>query len=143
MKLSDIPTDANIVGGRFVLAVKNKGTKDEKGKARYVAHGHRDIENLFMFYNITTLKLNSAKILVSACSIFNSRINSHDVKQAGLQSDNLCSKEVYLKPKKEDRACFNLADDEILFLLEISMVSQILGTIGVSLKIDTSGKIFP
>lgn len=37
-----LPSDANILGARFVLAIKNVGTAEEKHKARYVVQGHKD-----------------------------------------------------------------------------------------------------
>ncbi|CDF33317.1 unnamed protein product [Chondrus crispus] len=36
VKKRDMPTGANVLGGRFVLAIKNFGLKEEKPKARYV-----------------------------------------------------------------------------------------------------------
>ena len=37
-----MPKNANILGGRFVLAIKDEGTKDEVWKARFVVQGYRD-----------------------------------------------------------------------------------------------------
>lgn len=37
-----VADDANIFGGRFVLAIKDEGTKKEVGKARFVVQGYRD-----------------------------------------------------------------------------------------------------
>ena len=41
MLQKDLPERANVLSGRFVLTLKNVGTKEEKAKARYVAQGHR------------------------------------------------------------------------------------------------------
>ena len=42
----DIPEIANVLGGRFTLAIKNFGTPKEIPKAKYIAQGHRDRTNL-------------------------------------------------------------------------------------------------
>jgi hypothetical protein len=39
---SELPKDANVLGARFVISVKNSGDEDEFFKARYVVQGHRD-----------------------------------------------------------------------------------------------------
>ncbi len=38
----EVPKGANVVGGRFVLAIKEEGTEDERYRARFVVLGHRD-----------------------------------------------------------------------------------------------------
>lgn len=40
----DIPDDANVLGGRFVLAIKNAHSKEQTYKARFVVQGHTDVE---------------------------------------------------------------------------------------------------
>jgi hypothetical protein len=47
VKKQDLPKDANILHGRFVLTIKNVGTESETYKARYVVQGHRDKERDF------------------------------------------------------------------------------------------------
>jgi hypothetical protein len=41
---SEIPAGANILGGIYVLSIKDSGTDREVWKARYVIQGHRDSE---------------------------------------------------------------------------------------------------
>ena len=41
---SEVPEDANVLHGRFVLAIKEPETRQQKFKARYVIQGHRDPE---------------------------------------------------------------------------------------------------
>lgn len=40
----EISKQANILGSRFVLTIKEKGTNKEIFKARYVVQGHKDAE---------------------------------------------------------------------------------------------------
>lgn len=38
----NLPNNDNLLGGRFVMAIKNVGTESEIMKVRYVVQGHRD-----------------------------------------------------------------------------------------------------
>ena len=49
----DIPHDANVLGGRFVLAIKNVGTDGELFRARFVVHVHTDAEKNILVHNST------------------------------------------------------------------------------------------
>lgn len=40
MKRQGLPKDANILGGRYFLTIKEFGTGNETPKARYFAQGH-------------------------------------------------------------------------------------------------------
>lgn len=53
-------------------------------------------------------------MLTEIAAIFGFRIWSQDVKQAYLQSAEILTRKVYLKPSKE----FNLSDKEVLELLK-------------------------
>ena len=109
----DLPKDANIMGGRFVLAIKNEGTKDEVYKARFVVQGYRDKMKTSLVHDSATSRQVSARILVGLAAIFGFRLFSTDVTQAYLQSSSDLMREVYIKPGKE----FNLQPGEILKLL--------------------------
>ena len=109
----DLPQDANIMGGRFVLAIKNEGTKDEVYKARYVVQGYRDKMKTSLVHDSATSRQISTRILVGLAAIFGFRLFSTDVTQAYLQSSSDLMREVYIKPGKE----FNLRPNEILKLL--------------------------
>lgn len=112
----DLPSDPNILGGRFVLTLKNVGTGNELAKARYVAQGHRDTEKTTMVHNITTLRQSSTRIIVSVAAVKKFRIFSHDVRQAYFQSSEKLTREVYLQPKERDMEHFGITQDQILKL---------------------------
>jgi len=40
----EIPDNANVLGSRFVLSIKNKDSDEEIYKARFVVQGHKDFE---------------------------------------------------------------------------------------------------
>ena len=53
---TDVLSDANISGGRLVLAYKNHGSAKKTVKARYIAQGHNDKDKGFVVHNVTTLR---------------------------------------------------------------------------------------
>ena len=118
VKQQSLPQDANILGGRFVLSIKDHGTPQEKLKARYVVQGHTDADKNVLVHNTTTLRQASVRLVVSIAAILGYRLWSQDITQAYLQSDDTLVRPVYIRPNKHDRRYFNLADDEILLLLK-------------------------
>ena len=114
VKLSQLPSDANVLNGRFVLSIKNVGSKDELYKARFVVQGHKDSEKMYLIHNASTLKQSSTRLIASIASTFSFRIFSHDISQAYLQSMDKLTRDVYIKPPKE----LKLEGDEVLKLLK-------------------------
>lgn len=110
----NVPENANILGGRFVLAIKDKDTGKEVYKARYVAQGYKDMEKQYLVHNSSNLKQNSVRLLLSLAALFGFRIWSQDVSQAFLQSAEKLSRDIYIKPSKE----FRLDQDALLKLLK-------------------------
>lgn len=96
-----VPRDANVLNGRFVLSIKNEGTTEEKEKARFVVQGHKDKEKNFLVHNSNTSKQASTRLIASISSLFNFTIWTCDVSQAYTQSKDQLSRDVFLKPPSE------------------------------------------
>jgi Reverse transcriptase (RNA-dependent DNA polymerase) len=77
---SELPDGANVMGGRFVLTVKDAGTEREVHKARYVVQGFRDKEKNFLVHQPMTARQQSTKLLVAVAAVFGFRIYTHDVQ---------------------------------------------------------------
>ena len=107
----DIDPKANILGGRFVLTVKNKDTDKELYKARFVAQGHRDKEKHMLVHASTNLRQRSIRMIACIAALFGFRIWTQDVTQAYLQSATM--RDVYIRPTKE----FKLDEGQLLKLL--------------------------
>ncbi len=73
-----------MLGGQFVLAIKNKNTGEMYYKARYVVQGHNDREKKRLVNNSTNLRQISVRTITALAAIFGFRIWSHDVSQAYL-----------------------------------------------------------
>ena len=117
VRKDSLPLRPNILGGQFVLSLKNVGTDCELPKARYVAQGHRVLDKPFMVHNITTLRQSSTRIIVSVAAIKSFRLFSHDMTQAYLQSDETLTRKVFLLPKRKDMGHFRISEKEIPQLL--------------------------
>lgn len=105
---------ANILGGRFGLAIKNVEIADEVYKARFVVQGHTYVEKNLLVHNSTNLRQSSVPILVAIAAIFGFRLWSQDVSQAYLQSAEKLMRDVYVRPTKE----FKLSSNQLLRLLK-------------------------
>lgn len=110
----DVPAGANVLGGRFVLTIKNVETAEEAYKARFVVQGHTDIENNLLVHNSTNLRQSSIRTLVAIVAIFGFPLWSQDVSPAYLQSAEKLMREVYVRPTKE----FRLSSNQLLRLLK-------------------------
>lgn len=110
----DIPDDANIMTGHFVITIKNVETNEPIFKARYVIHGNQDDEKDILVHNSTTIRQVSTKIILCLAAIFGFRVWNDDVSQAYLQSASSLIREVYMKPSKE----FEIPAGHLLKLLK-------------------------
>lgn len=79
----DVPKDANIMGSRFVLAIKNVGSGEEVYKARFVVQGHTDAEKDALVHTSSNLRQYSVRMLIAIATVFGFRLWTQDVSQAG------------------------------------------------------------
>lgn len=107
-----------MLGGRFVLALKNAGTENEKPKARFVAQGFADKEKDYLIHNVTSLRQSSVRVILSFGVNMGYRVYTHDVTQAYTQSEDPLSREIYLRPKQKDLEYFGIQENEVLKLVK-------------------------
>lgn len=116
VKNNAVPDGANIIGGRFVLVLKDVETPQEMPKARYVAQGFSDKMKHEMVHNVTSLRPAPVRFILSTAANPGFWLYFHDMVQAYLQSLAPPSREVFLQPKQEDHNILRLQHEEMLLL---------------------------
>ena len=109
-----VTDNANDMSRRFVLAIKDSGTRNEVWKARYVLQGHKDKMKRSFVHDTSTARHFNIKMLVSLAALFGFRLISTDVTQVYLQSAEKLSQNVYVKPSSE----FELDPNQLLKLMK-------------------------
>jgi Reverse transcriptase (RNA-dependent DNA polymerase) len=108
-----VSKNANILGGRFVLAIKYEGTRKEVWKARSVVQGYRDHLKKSLVHDTAVSRQQSSRLLVGLSASFGFSLFSTDVTQAYLQSSENLVRDFYIKSTKE----LSLAPGQMLKLL--------------------------
>lgn len=108
--------DSLVLGGRFVLTLKNVGTPEEKAKARYIAQGYCDGDKSYVVHDISTIRASSIRLILSVSAVMGFRLFSHDVTQAYLQSKYELTRKIYVQPKEKDLDIFGLKKGELFEL---------------------------
>jgi Reverse transcriptase (RNA-dependent DNA polymerase) len=101
-----VPRDANIMGTRIVLAVKNFATPEESVKGRLVVQGCGDRDGANIVSEAPTVSHLSVRLLITISVIMHWSLWSKDARQAFLQSKSCLSRRVYTRVPKELRSCF-------------------------------------
>lgn len=111
--------DANVLGGRFILAIKNVGSPDEMAKAREIAQGHKEKDKPYMVHETATLRSTSVGLIFSMAAMNGFRISLHDVNQAYIQAKNKLTRQIFTPPKKEHLEIPWISQEEMLELLPL------------------------
>lgn len=82
----EVPTNANVLPGRFFLAIKSTKDGKIKHKAGFVIGGHRDKLKDFMVHSSQTLQPQHIRLLLALATSFGIEIWNSDVTHAYLQS---------------------------------------------------------
>lgn len=113
--LEEIPSDGNVLPGRFVLSIKSTENGEIKYKARYVIGAHRDRLKHMMVHSSTTPQPQSIRLLLALVMIFGFDLWTLDVRQTYLQCVESLAREILIeKPAPE----FELEPSEFLKLLK-------------------------
>ena len=65
----DVPRDSNVLGARFVLAIKDTEKPDPIFKARFVVQGHKDREKNALVRESTNMRQSSILVLTAIAVI--------------------------------------------------------------------------
>ena len=111
----DVPTDANILPGRFVLAIKSTEDGSIKYKAIFVMGGHRDKHKHLMVHNSCTLQPQSIRLLLALAVMYDFDVWTADVAQAYLQSTDPLLREIFVTKRIPE---FKINADQCLKLVK-------------------------
>ena len=96
IRREEIPKDANILLGGFVLAIKSTEDGQIKYKARFFMGGHRDKHKYLMAYNAATLQHQFVRPLLALANAHNFKILITDITQAYIQSTDPLLRDIYM-----------------------------------------------
>jgi Reverse transcriptase (RNA-dependent DNA polymerase) len=147
----DSVSNANVLGGRFILDIKDEGTENEVWKALFVVQGYRDHIKTSLVHDTATSRKHSSRLLVGLAASFGFSLFSTDVTQAYWQSSENILRYVYVKPTKE----FILEPGKILKLLRPlygladsgdywgrTLLNHLQGDLGMESTIDDTALLF-
>ncbi|PXF40296.1 hypothetical protein BWQ96_10002 [Gracilariopsis chorda] len=103
----ELPTDANIIGGRFILCQKRRDKHSIKYKASFIAQWHVDKEKGSIVHHATTLQHTSIRMILALAAIFGFQLWSTDITQAYLQSASDLMPDIHIRSSKEFELVLN------------------------------------
>jgi hypothetical protein len=78
----EIPKNAPVMKGRFVLVIKNRDTDQEVYKARYVVQGFLDLLKQCAVHNSPNLRQDASRLVLALASIFGFAVWTLDISQS-------------------------------------------------------------
>lgn len=94
----DVPKDANIIGGRFVFALKNADVEQPIRKVRSVVHGHLCSADGFLVHKSATASSIAIRILIFIMMLLRFPLCTCDATQAYLKSRDKLVRASYVYP---------------------------------------------
>lgn len=82
----EVPENANLLTGGFVINIKDTVTNKPRFEARYVILGNKDMDKYLLVHNSTTMRQVSTRLLVALAAKFGFKLWSQDISKAYLQS---------------------------------------------------------
>ena len=110
----EVPRNANVLRGLFIVKINDSGTNKGIYKARHVIQGYADKLKSSVVHDNPTSRPFSVKILVGLAAVFGFRIFPADVTRAYLHSTEKLMRDVYIRPSAE----FKLSPNRLLKLLK-------------------------
>lgn len=83
----------------------------------YVSQGYKNDEKPFIVIYTATLPASSIRLIISGESVLEFRIFLHDGTQAYLQSKNKLTRNLYIRPKKQDPVTMGLQAGDLINLI--------------------------
>ncbi len=97
----DLPDDANMITGSFVLTIKDVETETPTFRARFVAHGNRDAVKNQLIHDSTTARQSSVAVLVLLASVMGFDVWTDEISQVYLKSASSPLREIYLRANRQ------------------------------------------
>ena len=93
----DIPSGANILPGRIVLAIKSTEDGEVKFKARYFIDAHRDKDKNLMIHTAKNLQPQPIRLLLALSNMHDFKIWTSNFRQAYRQSSEPLQLDIFMR----------------------------------------------